>query len=57
MAAEPDVQALAEHLLGWQWPDGGWNCDRRPGARHSSVNETLPPMWGLHEFAVVTGGS
>ena len=18
---------LAERLLSWQWPDGGWNCD------------------------------
>ena len=38
-----------------QWPNGGWNCDKRPQARHSSVNESLPPMWGLHEYWLATG--
>lgn len=34
---------------------GGWNCDRRPEAHRSSFHETLPPIWGLHEFAVASG--
>jgi hypothetical protein len=38
---------LAELLLRWQWPDGGWNCDRHPEARTSSFMETLLPMRGL----------
>ena len=42
---------LAGLLLRWQWPDGGWNCDRRPEARSSSVHETLLTMRGLHAFA------
>ena len=46
---------LVERLLLWQWPDGGWNCDRRPEARSSSVHETLLPMRGLHAFATATG--
>jgi len=38
---------LAELLLHWQWPDGGWNCDRDPAAGTSSFFETLLPMRGL----------
>jgi len=38
---------IARRLREWQWPDGGWNCDRRPSARTSSVNETLLPLRGL----------
>jgi hypothetical protein len=25
---------LAERLIRWQWPDGGWNCDERLEANH-----------------------
>ena len=46
MAFEPDVAAIADRLVGWEWPDGGWNCDRHPEAHHSSVNESLPPDLG-----------
>jgi hypothetical protein len=38
---------LAERLQHWQWPDGGWNCDRNPSADTSSFLETLLPMLGL----------
>jgi hypothetical protein len=38
---------LVERLLHWQWPDGGWNCDRDPAADTSSFFETLLPMRGL----------
>jgi hypothetical protein len=55
MAADERVRLLAAGLLEWQWPDGGWNCDRRPEAHRSSFNETLPPIWGLHEYSVATG--
>jgi hypothetical protein len=37
-------------LLAWQWPDGGWNCDRRPEADHSSFHESLLPLRGLAEY-------
>jgi len=53
--ADRRVVTLVEHLVGWQWPDGGWNCDLRPGAVHSSLHETLPALWGLHEFGSATG--
>lgn len=55
MADDPRVRLLATSLIGWQWPDGGWNCDRRPDAHRSSFHETHPPIWGLHEYAVATG--
>jgi hypothetical protein len=55
MADDPRVRLLAESLVEWQWPDGGWNCDRKATGYRSSFNESLPPMWGLHEYAVATG--
>jgi hypothetical protein len=53
--ADPRVQQIAENLVRWQWPDGGWNCDRKPAASHSSFHESISPMWGLLEYANATG--
>jgi len=55
LADDPRVQRLAASLLEWQWPDGGWNCDKRATGYRSSFNESLPPMWGLHEYFLATG--
>jgi hypothetical protein len=55
MAGDERVRLLASSLVEWQWPDGGWNCDRRPEAHRSSFHESLPPIWGLHEYATATG--
>ena len=55
LAADPRVRLLAESLVEWQWPDGGWNCDRKATGYRSSFNESLPPMWGLHEYWLATG--
>ena len=55
LAGDERVDAMVEALLEWQWPDGGWNCDRHRDAMHSSFHETLPAVWGLHEFAAATG--
>lgn len=49
------VPLLAERLLAFQWPDGGWNCDKRPAARTSSVQETLLPLRGLVRWHQATG--
>jgi hypothetical protein len=46
---------LAELLMKWQWPDGGWNCDRRPEADSSSFMETLTPLRGLAAYAKDSG--
>ncbi len=50
-----DCSRLAELLIRWQWPDGGWNCDRRPDAVHSSFWESLIPLRALARFAQATG--
>jgi hypothetical protein len=55
LADDPRVRLLAESLVEWQWPDGGWNCDKKATGYRSSFNESLPPMWGLHEYWVATG--
>lgn len=47
-------ERLVERLLHWQWPDGGWNCDRNPGADTSSFMETLLPMRALAAYAEVS---
>ncbi len=57
LADDDRVRALTASLLSWRWPDGGWNCDRRESATGSSFHETLPPIWGLHEYATATGSS
>lgn len=41
------LDSLAANLIRWQWPDGGWNCDVRPEANHSSFNESWAPLRGL----------
>lgn len=47
LAAEPRVAAAHRWLLGRQRDDGGWNCDHRPQARHSSFVSTLAALKGL----------
>ena len=45
------TEQLAALLMKWQWPDGGWNCDRRPAAHHSSFWESLIPLRALSLYA------
>lgn len=49
------VTQLARSLREWQWPDGGWNCDKDKCADHSSFYETLAPLWGLVQYHRATG--
>ncbi len=49
------VPLLVDRLIAFQWPDGGWNCDKRPGARTSSMQETLLPLRGLAHWHRATG--
>ena len=53
--ADTRVDTLIERLIAWQWPDGGWNCDKRPEAHHSSFHESLIPLRALALYARVTG--
>jgi hypothetical protein len=53
--ADARTEELVERLLHWQWPDGGWNCDKRPEATNASFSETLIPLRGLALHARLTG--
>lgn len=53
--ADERIHELAECLMRWQWPDGGWNCDRKPDAIHSSFWESHIPIRGLSAYARLTG--
>jgi hypothetical protein len=53
--ADERADELAANLVRWQWPDGGWNCDRKTSAHTSSFHETLLPLRGLVWHAKVTG--
>jgi hypothetical protein len=46
-------ERLAERLMHWQWPDGGWNCDREPSADTSSFGETLVAMVALAHYGML----
>jgi hypothetical protein len=48
---DESTDRLAALLMDWQWPDGGWNCDRKPGANHSSFWESLIPLRALSLYA------
>jgi len=52
---DPRAAMLAEALLAWQWPDGGWNCDARASGRRSSFHESLIPTWALWEYGRAAG--
>jgi hypothetical protein len=52
--ANEQTHDLAERLLYWQWPDGGWNCDKNPAACHSSFMESILPLRALALFGRVT---
>jgi hypothetical protein len=49
--ADKRAEALAERLHNGQWPDGGWNCDRKASGRSSSFTESLIPLRALHLHA------
>jgi hypothetical protein len=53
--ADSRTEQLASRLLKWQWPDGGWNCDKLPEADTSSFMETLIPLRALALYARVSG--
>ena len=53
--ADNRTDQLASNLVRWQWPDGGWNCDRKTLAMTSSFHESLLPFRGLAWHAKLTG--
>lgn len=55
--ADDRAEELAERLVRWQWPDGGWNCDNNPKAAKSSFWESLIPLRALAVHAQVAGNA
>ena len=53
--ADDRTTELVERLITWQWPDGGWNCDKHPEAAKSSFMESLIPLRALALYARVSG--
>jgi hypothetical protein len=47
LANEPRVKSVVQMIMRAQWEDGGWNCDPRPEATHSSFHESLATLNGL----------
>jgi hypothetical protein len=54
---DPRLDTLIGHLLDYQWPDGGWNCDLKAKGATSSFDETLIPFRALALHAQMTGNS
>lgn len=55
--ADERITILVENLLKWQWPDGGWNCDKHPEASHSSFHETWLPLRAMQAYSEATGST
>ncbi len=53
--ADGRTEQLVKRLLQFQWPDGGWNCDKRTGAHMSSLLETVYPLRALALYGRMTG--
>ncbi len=53
--ADARTEQLVQRLLQFQWPDGGWNCDKRPSASMSSLLETVYPLRALALYGQMTG--
>ncbi|HBG75009.1 MAG: hypothetical protein A2X25_07090 [Chloroflexi bacterium GWB2_49_20] len=53
--ADARTDELAARLMKWQWPDGGWNCDKRPDVNISSFMESLIPLRALALYAKMNG--
>lgn len=49
------IEQLVQMLLKWQWPDGGWNCDKHPESSHSSFHESFIPLRALNAFWLASG--
>ena len=49
--ADNRAETIVSLLLKWQWPDGGWNCDKNPDAKVSSFTESLIPLRALSLYS------
>jgi hypothetical protein len=56
-AGDRRARRLVDRLLEWQWPDGGWNCDRAASGYRSSFHESWATALGLAAYHDATGDS
>ncbi len=49
-ARDERTRCLVAKILDWQWPDGGWNCDRRSSGYRSSFHESWATTIGLAAY-------
>ena len=49
------IGELVALLLAKQWPDGGWNCDRKATAHRSSFHESVTTALGLSVYGKSVG--
>lgn len=49
------ADSIADMLLAGRMADGGWNCEDRRGATHSSFHTTISVLEGLQEWKRRTG--
>jgi hypothetical protein len=49
------ARRLVAKLVEWQWPDGGWNCDRASSGYRSSFHESWATAIGLATYHDATG--
>ena len=54
-AGDERARRLVDRLLEWQWPDGGWNCDRAASGYRSSFHESWATALGLAAYHDATG--
>jgi hypothetical protein len=54
-AGDPRARRLVGKLLEWQWPDGGWNCDRGSSGYRSSFHESWATAIGLATWRDAVG--
>jgi ADP-ribose pyrophosphatase YjhB (NUDIX family) len=52
---DPRLDIPIGHLLDYQWPDGGWNCDIKAKGATSSFDESWIPLRALALHARLTG--
>lgn len=55
LADDARTKRLAEAIVSWQWPDGGWNCSLNARGHRSSFHESHRTAWGLRVYAEATG--
>lgn len=55
--ADEGTERLVRVLIEDQWPDGGWNCDKKPEAVNSSYHESITPLRALALHARMTGSA